>query len=284
MGSPPSTHVRPDALQRDPLPLEPDACPPLEAAYGVALDGALAAAGVVIDPAARAGIDVHVRLLVAWGDAINLTAIRGPAAVAVEHVADSLSALPALRRAGLPLRPSLLDLGSGAGYPGLPLALVLPVGRVALVESVAKKARFLEVAGRAAVAASRAAGGDPPRVDALAVRAEALATDVEHRGRWDIVTARAVAPLAELVELALPLLTVGGLLVAWKREAGDGELQREVDAASEMLVVVGGAMEAVERADVPGLEDHRLVLIRSTRQAPAGFPRTPAARRRRPTG
>jgi 16S rRNA (guanine527-N7)-methyltransferase len=277
---PPSTRVRPISPERPPLPSDPDACPPLDVTYATALDRALATAGLVLDPAARAGIDAHVRLLMAWNAAINLTAIRVPAAVAVEHVADSLSALPLLRAAGAPGRPTLLDLGSGGGYPGLPLGLALPAGRLALVESVVKKARFLEVAGRAAGATMRAAGGEPPAVEVLATRAEALAADVAHRGRWDVVTARAVAALDELVELALPLVTVGGLLVAWKRDAGDGALDAEFAAAGPVLAAVGGKLEAVERVGVPGLEDHRLVVVRAVAPAPARFPRSPAERRR----
>jgi 16S rRNA (guanine527-N7)-methyltransferase len=276
----PSTRVRPISPERPPPPSDPAACPPLDATYATALDRALATAGLVLDPAARAGIDAHARLLLAWNAVINLTAVRIPAAVAIEHVADSLSALPLLRAAGMPGRPTLLDLGSGGGYPGLPLGLALPAGRLALVESVAKKARFLGVAGRAAAAAMRAAGGEPPAVEALATRAEALAADAALRGRWDVVTARAVAALDELVELALPLVAVGGLLVAWKRDAGDGALDAEIAAAGLVLAAVGGTLETVERVSVPGLEDHRLVAVRAVAPAPARFPRSPAERRR----
>ena len=102
-----------------------------------------------------------------------------------------------------------LDLGSGGGYPGLPLALALPAERALLVDSIAKKAAFLEVA----VAAAGVAG----RVEIAAARAESLAADRRHRERWPAVTVRAVASLAELVELAFPLLAPGGVLVAWKR-------------------------------------------------------------------
>ena len=277
---PPSTRVRPTSPEHPPLPSDPDACPSLDASYATSLEHALATAGLVLDPAARAGIDAHARLLMAWNAAINLSGIRVPAAVAVEHVADSLSALPLLRAAGTPGRPSLLDLGSGGGYPGLPLGLALPAGRLALVESVAKKARFLAIAGRAAAAAMRAAGSEPPAVEALAARAESLAADRSHRGHWDVVTARAVAALVELVELALPLVSVGGLLVAWKRDAGDGALDAEITAAGPVLAAVGGRLESVEPVGVPGLEDHRLVAVRAVAPAPVRFPRPPAERRR----
>jgi len=89
-----------------------------------------------------------------------------------------------------------------------------------------------------------------------------------------------VAALDELVELALPLVAVGGLLVAWKRDAGDGALDAEVAAAGPILAAAGGKLETVERVSVPGLEDHRLVVVRAMGPAPARFPRSPAERRR----
>jgi 16S rRNA (guanine527-N7)-methyltransferase len=213
-------------------------------------------------------IEAHARLLLAWNSAINLTAIRDPDGVAREHVLDSLSALPVLRRAGV---DEFLDLGSGAGYPGLPLAVALPA-RALLVESIAKKARFLETV----VAALEL----PERVDVAAVRAEALAADPRHRGGWQAVVARAVADTAELAELAMPLLRPYGLLIAWKRRPCDDELER----AERALHQLRGRIATVEEVHVPGLEDHVLVVIEKTGETPREFPRDPAARRRRPLG
>ena len=105
--------------------------------------GLAAVAGGDLPAAARAAIDDHVRLLLAWNEAINLSGIRAPEMVAREHVLDSLTALRLLRRAGI---AEFVDLGSGGGYPGLPLAIALPARRALLVESIGKKARFLEVA------------------------------------------------------------------------------------------------------------------------------------------
>ena len=152
--------------------------------------------------------------------AINLTAIREPGAVATAHVADSLTALPWLAGRGA---PSILDLGSGGGFPGLPLAAALPDTEVLLLEAVAKKARFLDTVV--------AATGLAERVRVVPARAEALARAPEHRDAWSVVTARAVAATADLVELAFPLLAPGGALVAWKR----GDLQAELAAAERAL-------------------------------------------------
>jgi 16S rRNA (guanine527-N7)-methyltransferase len=277
-GTPPSTHARAE------LPIDPAACPALEPAFHEALDEALGSAGIVLDAAARAGIEAQARLLVVWTAAINLTAIRTSRGVALEHVADALAALPLLRGLGLPEGPAILDLGSGGGYPGLPLGLALPAGRLALVDSIGKKARFLRVAAAAAEAAAIANGGRAPRVDVFAVRAEALGAAAEHRGRWDLVTARAVGELRVLVELALPLLRRGGWLVAWKRDAGDGALAAEIAAAETSLARLGGVITAPQRVGVAGLEDHRLIGIRRAAAAPGRTPPHGGGRPRRASG
>ena len=271
---------------RDPLPTRVTDCPDLPAGYGHALDTALGALGVELDATARSAIDGHVRLLLAWNAAINLTAIRDPVAVAVRHVADSLSALPVLRARGI---DRFVDLGSGGGFPGIPLAAALPAERALLVDSVAKKVRFLRTAIEAV--------GIERTVVAEATRAEALARSTRDRERWPAVTARAVASLAELVELALPLLAPGGLLVAWKRlpadpsPASDGELAAAhaslaaIDRGARIDVVPAVPTDSPATAAVPDLVDHRLVVIeRGTGRIADEWPRDPATRRRRPWG
>jgi 16S rRNA (guanine527-N7)-methyltransferase len=255
---------------REPLPTSVDALPAVPAAYTTALDAALAALaplGVVPDPGARRILDAHIRFLLAWNPAINLTAIVDPAAIARLHVADSLAVLAVIR--DLPC-DSLLDLGSGGGFPGIPLAALMPAMRMTLVESVGKKARFLETV----VAATGLAG----RVEVVGDRGESLAP-----GHWDVVTARAVAGLADLVELALPLLAPGGRLVAWKR----GEIAGEMAAAARAARVLGGTAPAWTPhppavARDAGLDGHGVVVVRKTGSTPDGYPRDPGTRRRRP--
>jgi 16S rRNA (guanine527-N7)-methyltransferase len=284
--------------EREPLPTDPGLCPPIDLDFAPALDAALHSLGIELRAGVRAGIEAHVRLLLAWNSAINLTAIRLPAAIALDHVADALTAVSIVRATGIGQRPALLDLGSGAGYPGLPLGLAMPAARLTLVDSVAKKARFLEVAGAAAISVVERAGEPAPQLEVLAQRAEALAHDRRHRGRHDCVTARAVGSLAELVELGLPFLRRGGRLVAWKRAASDqtppserssprkaGAVERhalanELADAERLLSVLGGVVEGVESVRVPGLEDHRLVVVRADRPTPSAYPRSPTERRR----
>jgi 16S rRNA (guanine527-N7)-methyltransferase len=252
---------------RHPLPTRVEDLPTLPQAYDDALDAGLREIGVTLSPGARTAIDGHVRLLIAWSDAINLTAIRDPAGIAIRHVADSLTAVPFLEARAI---DGLLDLGSGGGFPGMPLAAALPLGRVALVESIAKKAAFLGVAA--------AATGLAPRTSVLASRAEQLAGDARQREAWPAVTARAVAGLADLIELAFPLLVLGGCLVAWKR----GELGDELAAARRAAAALGGGGLDVHDVTVGGLEGHRLVIATKTGRTPPEYPRDPAARRRRP--
>jgi 16S rRNA (guanine527-N7)-methyltransferase len=252
---------------REPLPTHVRDLPALPASYHETLDAGLRALGVELDPVARTAIDDHVRLLLAWTSAINLTAIRDPAAVATAHVLDSLSALPLLRALEI---DAFLDLGSGGGYPGLPLAAARPGVRCTLVDATAKKARFLSVAVEAI--------GLAERVSVVTARVEDLARDPAHRGRWRLVTARAVASLADLVELAFPLLASRGTLVAWKR----GDLTAELRAASRAIDALGGGSLAVHDVAVEGSTGHRLVVATRTGRVPATFPRDPGIRRRRP--
>jgi 16S rRNA (guanine527-N7)-methyltransferase len=251
--------------QREPLPTRVEDLPPLPAAYTDALDAGLAELDIVLAPAARQAIDDHVRLLLAWTGSINLTSIRDPAEVARLHVLDSLTAIAPLRRRQI---ARFVDLGSGGGWPGIPLAAALPADRALLVESVRKKAGFLDVAVRALGLTGRVAV--EPR------RAEAVARDPRDREDWPAVTARAVAALPELAELAFPLLAPGGILVAWKR----GAIEAEIDAAGAMVEALGGGRIEVVDPGLSGLPGHRLVLVEKARRTDSTWPRDPAARRR----
>ena len=252
---------------REPLPTRVETTPELPTDYDAALDSGLDALALTLSQAARVAIDGHVRLLLAWTGAINLTGIREPAAVATAHVVDSLSGVAILRERGV---DRFIDLGSGGGYPGLPIAAALPAARALLLEPVGKKAAFLSTVV--------AATGLDATVEAAPVRAEALATDGRHRGRWPGVTVRAVGSLAELVELAFPLLEPGGTLVAWKR----GDLDGELAAAERAIDALGGGSLEIHPVAVDGLDRHRLVVATSRGRVPTGYPRDPGARKRRP--
>ncbi len=270
-----SGDVDPPLPMRAPLPTDHHALPPLDPIFGATLEAGLTDLGLSLTSGVRAAIEAQARLLLAWSGSVNLSAHRTPERIAREHVIDSLTALPLLEGTA-----SLLDLGSGAGYPGLPLAVAAPIQRVALVDSIGKKARFLAVAWAAARSELVDHGLPGPDVAVLDARAEDLARDDAHRAGWDVVTARAVAPLADLVEICLPLLRLGGQLIAWKRDDGAGSLERELGAARLALRICGGAAPNVHRVPLAGLEDHRLVVIAKQRTTPDELPRPVAERRR----
>lgn len=252
---------------REPLPTRVEDTQSLPPEYHRAVDAGLTRLSLELSDAARAAVDGHIRLLLAWTAAINLTAIRDPAAAATAHVVDSLTAVSVLRETGT---DRFLDLGSGGGLPGIPLAAVLPATEALLVEPIGKKAAFLATAVDAV--------GLSGRVRVANARAESLARDPLHRGAWPLVTARAVASLADLVELAFPLLTTGGRLIAWKR----GDLVEESAMARRTIRALGGGDLRVVEMAAPGLEGHVLVAVTRRGRVPDTYPRDPAARKRHP--
>ncbi|MBS1869819.1 MAG: 16S rRNA (guanine(527)-N(7))-methyltransferase RsmG [Actinobacteria bacterium] len=194
------------------------------------------------------------------------TTVREAERAVHTHLADSLVALdlPAVRGA-----TAIADLGAGAGFPGLPLAIALPAARVALVESVARKCEFIRAA---------AAAAGITNVDVVAERAEAWSAGI---GAHDLVTARALAPLAVLAEYAAPLLREGGVLVAWKGRR-DAQEERDGEAAAAEL---GLALEEVRPvAPYPGADHRHLHVLRKVAPTPSRFPRRPGMARKRPLG
>jgi 16S rRNA (guanine527-N7)-methyltransferase len=194
------------------------------------------------------------------------TTIRDPAAALDVHLADSLSglALAEVRAAR-----SVADLGSGAGFPGVVLAVALPRASIVLVESASRKCEFLE-------RAVSAAGVANARV--VCARAEQWA---EGEGANDLVVARAVAPLAVLCEYAAPLMGPGGSLVAWKGEVG-AEEKLAGDRAAALLGLSGAGAVRVE--PYAGSVAHHLHVFRKVAPTPAGYPRRAGVASRRPLG
>jgi 16S rRNA (guanine527-N7)-methyltransferase len=171
----------------------------------------------------------HLDLVDEWGERMNLTAIRDREQQLTKHVLDSLSIRPWLRG------ERIADVGSGAGFPGIPLAIVEPARRFALIESTGKKCRFLEHACGALALAN---------VDVVQSRAEAYRPDV----RFGTVVARAVGPIAGLVRCAGHLVAGNGRLLAMKGRLPDKELAASLD---------GWKLAGVHRLTVPGLDEER---------------------------
>jgi len=236
--------------ERQPLPTDPAALPATERETLAELDQLLAAASLPpLTSNERAVHTAHLRLLDAWNPAINLTRISEAHERANRHYLDALAALPLINQL-IADGGSFADLGSGGGFPGVPLAAnlleVRPAATFDLIEATGKKARFLETV----VAAS----GLTPRLRVLNARAEDLAA--RQPTRYDLIAARAVAPLAELTRLALPLLVPGGHLMAWKRESEGWEAE-----LATAVSLVGEGVIRVERANVSELDGALLVLV-----------------------
>ena len=237
--------------QRAPLPTDPSALPPTERETLDELARQLAAASLPeLSPAESALVTAHLRLLDAWNPAINLTRVSDPIERATRHLLDSLVAAPHIERLIPDGHGKIADLGSGGGFPGIPLAARLLSRHeglsITLIESIGKKARFLE--------AVTAASGLAPRLRVAHARAEELA---QGGGvRFDVITARAIAPLGELVRFAAPLLTPTGSLLAWKR-AGV-EWDAELGAAASFI---GTSAIEVTEVNVAALEGALLVRV-----------------------
>jgi 16S rRNA (guanine527-N7)-methyltransferase len=196
------------------------------------------------------------------------TTVSDPVEAAWVHVADSLSGLPFLDSR---IPGPVADVGSGAGFPGLPLAIARPSMEFDLIEAGRRKCAYLEdVAGRLGLENVRVVAG----------RVEEWATH-EGRERCTAVLVRAVAPLPTLVEYAAPLLRPAGVLIAWKG-ARDPEEEHRAAAAAEVL---GLAPLAVQRSEpYPGSREHHLHLYEKVRATPARFPRRAGVALKRPLG
>ncbi len=186
----------------------------------------------------------------------NLVSRRDRELLLGRHLADSLQALPILRPG------ALLDLGSGAGFPGLVLACCTPERRVVLVESNRKKAGFLR---------ETAAQLELPEVEVVARRSEELAREPARRAAFPQLTVRAVSALPGLLELAAPLLELNGLLLAWKGKGAVTELERSRKAAS----VLGIELEARQSYRLEDGLERVLLRFRKRRPTPQRFPRRP---------
>ena len=211
----------------------------------------------------------YYRELADWNQRMNLTSITGYEDVQVRHFLDSLTCFLTCSRA-LPPGYRVIDLGAGAGFPGLPLKLVFPQLALTLVDSVGKKTGFL----RHLVESLEITG-----VEILTGRAEELAHREDLRERFDLALARGLARMPVLLEYALPFCRTGGRVVAWKH----GGIQQELASAERALEALGGRYAAIHPVTITGLTDNRiLVVVEKVRSTPLAFPRRPGMPAKQP--
>ncbi len=214
--------------------------------------------GLQLTPRQAAAFSTYEKLLLEWNEKINLTAIRDAGAIRTKHFMDSLSILPLVAS----LTPQrVVDVGTGAGFPGIPLKIVCPSIHLTLVESVGKKADFCrQVVDSLGL----------ERVEIVQVRAEEMGQDPRYREKFDLATARAVANLPILCEFLLPLVRVGGNVLAQKGENGPAE----VHAAGKAIHLFGGRLSQVKNTIIPGVVEERfLILIQKVAATPPQYPR-----------
>lgn len=240
--------------------------------------------GLDITAAQYAQFEAYAAEIIAWNRKLNLTAITDIEGIQTKHFVDSLLCFlgfPVVERPDGP-RPlaslsslagtTVMDVGAGAGFPGIPLAIARPRMSVMLLESTGKKAAFLEHIARALGLEG---------VSVLTRRAEEAAQLPGHRERYDVVVARAVAGLSVLSEYCLPFVRVGGRFVAPKK----GEIEKEIDSARQAVQTLGGHISSVVPVELPGLLTARvLVLIDKVRSTPEQYPRRPGMPEKRPLG
>ncbi len=212
-------------------------------------------------------LTTYERELIEWNQKFNLTAIRDVAGIRTKHFLDSFSCVLAWK-ANPPT--NIIDIGTGAGFPGIPLKIIYPNTKVTLVELVGKKAMFCQHI-------VRLLGLDG--VDVIKARAEDLGQMREHRQRYDWGIARAVANLRVLSEYLLPLVQVGGRMLAQKGESGPAE----VHAADSAIKLLGGEVRQLIPVTLPGVvEERHLVLVDKVAATPPGYPRKPGVPAKKP--
>lgn len=197
----------------------------------------------------------YAKLLLETNKVMNLTAITDPADVATLHFLDCAALLTLADFHG----KTVVDVGTGAGFPGMPLRLVEPTIRLTLLDSLGKRIHFLQTVC-----------DELGLTDVACIHGRAEVFAAEHRGSYDLAVSRAVASLPVLAELSLPLVKVGGSFLAMKSVDSDQELA----AAETALRTLGGETAQVRDYAIPGTDvRHRLVLVKKIRETPKKYPR-----------
>lgn len=213
--------------------------------------------GISLSPTQVNVFEVYQRELVDWNARYNLTAIRDEEGIRIKHFLDSLTCLKVINKP--PKR--LIDVGTGGGFPGIPLKILMPGMQLTLVESVGKKVKFCQhIVDTLKL----------ENVQVLQQRAEELGQDPAHREQYDWAVARAVANLPILAEYLLPLVRVNGAMLAQKGHTGPTEAQK----AENAIRLLGGHLRQLQNLTLPGVVEERyLIVIDKVAATPVKYPR-----------
>lgn len=210
----------------------------------------------------------YYEMLVETNKVMNLTAITEPEEVAVKHMIDSLLAYEPAMQGG----KVLADVGTGAGFPGVPLKIYCPSLKVVLIDSLGKRLKFLEQVIEAL---------NLQDITCQHLRAEDAGRSKKHREAYDIVTARAVARLSVLAEYCLPLVKKEGMFIALK----GSKFAEEITEANAAVKILGGKLLSSEPVKLPGLDDGRAIIrIKKIKSTPAQYPRKAGTPEKQPLG
>lgn len=214
------------------------------------------AIGIETTEAQREKLDTYAKVLMEWNEKMNLTAIKKPEEIVTKHFVDSLTLLKAL---SVPQKASLIDVGTGAGFPSVPIKIIREDLQITLLDSLNKRVTFLS-------ALSNVLGQENRCIHA---RAEEAGRKAELRQQFDVATARAVAHLRELTEYCLPFVKPGGVFAAMK----SGEIDMELEEARKAIQILGGKVDEVKRFALPDGSARSIILIKKISQTSSKYPR-----------
>jgi 16S rRNA (guanine527-N7)-methyltransferase len=227
--------------------------------------------GIKLDSGQLKQFELYYRELIEWNRKINLTAITDYSSVQVKHFLDSLTVTLALSEEEVASPDfKIVDIGTGAGFPGVPLKILFPRPSLLLIEPTAKKTAFLDhIVGKLQL----------QNVEVLNSRAEEAAHLPAYREQFDLVLSRAVALLPTLAELTLPFCRIGGRFIAQKK----GWVDQEIAGAKKAIAVMGGRLDETRKIELDEFADVRyLVIIDKIYPTPREYPRRPGVPKRRP--